>query len=125
MAGFKELNCLYRVAKIIAEETDSVESILLRIPDTIVDGWQHSDVACARVVLEGQLFQTANFSGYSMEAGEPILVNGEESGRIEVCYFTEMPEADEGPFLRDERLLLEAIAERLGKVVWKCGPTKR
>jgi pyruvate, water dikinase len=45
----------------------------------------------------------------------PILVQGEEIGRIEVSYREAMPKADEGPFLAEERRLLDTIAERIGR----------
>ena len=33
-----------------------------------------------------------------------------------VCYLEERPELDEGPFLGEERLLLNTVAERLGRI---------
>jgi len=36
-------------------------------------------------------------------------------GEVEVFYLEERPPEDEGPFLREERLLLDAIAEQIGK----------
>jgi GAF domain-containing protein len=43
-------------------------------------------------------------------------VNLVEEGRIEVGYIEKKPKEDEGPFLKEERLLLTAIAERLGRI---------
>ena len=43
-------------------------------------------------------------------------MNGEQAGAVEVCYLEEEPEADEGPFLKEERDLINAVAERLGRV---------
>ena len=39
----------------------------------------------------------------------------EPMGEVEVFYLEERPPEDEGPFLREERLLLDAIAEQIGK----------
>ena len=36
---------------------------------------------------------------------------------MEVCYLEERPESDEGPFLKEERSLIDAIAEQLGRVI--------
>jgi len=33
-----------------------------------------------------------------------------------ICYLEEKPESDEGPFLKEERSLISAIIERLGRV---------
>jgi signal transduction histidine kinase len=38
-------------------------------------------------------------------------------GTLEVFYREEKPEMDEGPFLSEERSLIRAIAERIGKIV--------
>ena len=43
----------------------------------------------------------------------PILVHGETAGWLEVHYTRRRPPADDGPFLHDERRLLQAIAGRL------------
>jgi two-component sensor histidine kinase len=42
---------------------------------------------------------------------------GSVVGKIEVGYLEERPEQDEGLFLKEERLLLEALAERLGRII--------
>jgi len=43
-----------------------------------------------------------------------ILVNGKQKGIVEVCYLNEMPELYEGPFLKEERELLDTLSEQLG-----------
>ena len=42
------------------------------------------------------------------------LVLGKPVGLVELCYLEERPLRDEGPFLREERNLINAIAERMG-----------
>jgi hypothetical protein len=39
------------------------------------------------------------------------------AGIVEVYYLEEKPTSDEGPFLKEERMLLNAIAERVGKII--------
>lgn len=36
---------------------------------------------------------------------------------MEVCYLEEKLELDEGPFLREERNLIDAVAERIAKFI--------
>ncbi len=36
-------------------------------------------------------------------------------GTVEVCYLKKKPDFDEGPFLKEERLLIDAVGERIGK----------
>jgi pyruvate, water dikinase len=47
-----------------------------------------------------------------MEA--PILVQGEQAGRVRVCYLEARPLEALGPFLLEEERLLRSIADRLG-----------
>jgi hypothetical protein len=42
-----------------------------------------------------------------------LVIQDEVCGRIDVCYTEERPEADEGPFLKEERKLIDTIADRL------------
>ena len=46
----------------------------------------------------------------------PIKVFGSIEGIVEIGYLEERPIEDEGPFLKEERLLIDAIAERLGRI---------
>ena len=48
---------------------------------------------------------------------EPVKVNNVTIGRIDVNYLTKKPDVDEGPFLKEERMLLNTVAERLGRVI--------
>ncbi len=36
---------------------------------------------------------------------------------MEVCYLKEKLELDEGPFLKEERNLIDAVAERIAKFI--------
>jgi hypothetical protein len=45
------------------------------------------------------------------------MVYSERVGTLEVCYLEEKLELDEGPFLREERNLIAAIAERIAKFI--------
>ena len=44
-------------------------------------------------------------------------MQGETVGTVEVSYRREMPRSDEGPFLKEERKLIETIAERIASAV--------
>ena len=43
-----------------------------------------------------------------------ILMYNEPVGEVAVFYLTERPPSDEGPFLKEERALLDEVAERIG-----------
>ena len=46
----------------------------------------------------------------------PVKVSGTVVGKIEVGYLEEMPKEGEGSFLKEEKQLIDSIAERLGQI---------
>lgn len=112
----KELTCIYQAIQISRNPDLRAEQRIGRIVDLLPRAWQHPDLACARAEIDGQEFRTHKFIAAPPMLKEPILVKGSPRGFVEVCYLRECPAADEGPFLREERMLLRVIAECLGAI---------
>ncbi len=115
----KELNCLYGISK-IAEKRDLVlDETLQGVVNLIPPSWQYPEITCARIILDGQQFKTKNFVQSRLVAGQSaeIIAHDKIIGSVEVGYLEEMPEIDEGPFLKDERSLINEIAERVGIII--------
>ena len=111
----KDLNCLYSISNLIENET-GFDKILQGSADLMPSAWFHPEIACACINLGGRQYRTSNYRETDWRLSAELKVAGRPSGRIEVCYIEERPMKDEGPFLKEERLLINAIAERLGKV---------
>ena len=113
----KELNCLYSISK-LRERTDfSLEDILQAIVELIPPAWQYPEITCARIIFDGYEFTTTNYKSSKWKLTRDIKVYSERVGTLEVCYMEEKLELDEGPFLREERNLINAIAERIAKFI--------
>ena len=113
----KELNSLYDIHRLVDKPGASLEEILQAAADLIPTAWQYAEVACARVLLEDREFATENWRETTWKLASDIVVRGKWVGTVEVCYLEERPESDEGPFLKQERRLVDAIAEQLGQLV--------
>jgi PAS domain S-box-containing protein len=113
----KELNCLFGISKLRERQDLSWGELFLGIVNLIPPAWQYPESTCARAILEGEECRTENFRETIWRQTSLITVHGEHIGTVEVFYLEERPEADEGPFLQEERSLLNAIAERLGRVL--------
>ena len=109
----KELKCLFDISNLFEEHDISLDGIIQGIIDLIPPAWQYPEITCARAILEGREFSTNNFQETRLKEVCDITVHGNRIGTLEVCYLREKPE----PFLKEERNLLEAIAERLGRIV--------
>jgi signal transduction histidine kinase len=113
----KELDCLFAIST-LREQTDlPLPALLQATVKLIPPAWQYPDITGARVVLEGHTCQTDNFADTPWQQFADIMIQDKPVGRLEVCYLEDRPPAYEGPFLREERYLLNAIAERLGRTV--------
>ena len=113
----KELNCLYNISK-LRERTDFLlEDILQAIVDFIPPAWQYPEITCARIIFNGYEFTTINYKNTRWKLTRDIMVYSEKIGTLEVCYLEEKSEIDEGLFLKEERNLISAVAERIAKFI--------
>ncbi len=113
----KELNCLYGISHLFENGKLSEDEILRGVLVFVPPAWQFPEVTCARIKFRKKSFVTANFQSTPWRQSQNILINGKPRGKIEVLYLTECPPSDEGPFLKEERHLLNVIAERLGQAI--------
>jgi two-component system NtrC family sensor kinase len=113
----KELTCLYELAQIAQRPGLTFDEILQAVVQLLPAAWQYPDVAAGRIVVDGRPYQTASFApAPDMQTAE-IVVDGRPRGRVEVAYFRKMPELDEGPFLREERNLIDAVARQIALII--------
>jgi len=113
----KELNCLYSISHLVEKSGISLPQILQETVELIPPAWQYPEITCARITLEDQEFGTENFRETPWSQSGDIIVHDKAVGTLEVCYLKEKPESAEGPFLNEERNLLNAIAERAGRII--------
>ena len=110
----KELNCLYRVDEVLNRKDVDWSSALRELVQIVPRGWQYPDRCVARLTLEGRVFEPPDFQETAWGQHADIVFEGETAGEISIYYTERMPNADEGPFLKEERRLINAIAERVG-----------
>jgi DNA-binding CsgD family transcriptional regulator len=112
----KELNCLYGIAQLVENTGDSIDELLQGTVELLPPSWQYPVITCARIRFESQDYLTDNFKPSTWQQSATITVAAKEVGTIEVFYLEKMPQLDEGPFLKEERWLINAIGERLGRI---------
>jgi two-component system NtrC family sensor kinase len=109
----KELTCLYSIARLAAQHDLSTNEILQGIVTVLPPAWLYPEIAHARITLNGASFSTPGFREGRYRQRADITISGKRRGSVEVVYGEERPELDEGPFLREERALLDAIAKEI------------
>lgn len=113
----KELNCLCGIANIVTTADMTVDKVCREVVNMLPSSWQYTEVTCARITIGDKEFKTKNFETTEWQQSADIIAEGCKEGTLEVCYLEARPEIGEGPFLKEERLLIEAVAEMLGEVI--------
>jgi PAS domain S-box-containing protein len=113
----KKLDCLYAISDLVEKPDISLSEILQGVVQLIPPSWQDPEITCARISLEGQEFKTGNFADSIWRQTGDIIVNGEHIGTLEVCCLEERPERDEGPFSAEERMMINVIVRKLGRII--------
>ncbi|MGA1871016.1 MAG: helix-turn-helix transcriptional regulator [bacterium] len=111
----KELNCLYRITLLAERYSDSIENFLEELVNIIPPSWQYPEITCARIMLDKKVYKSFGFKISKWRQSSRIFMYNEPVGEVEVFYLHERPAAYEGPFLKEERALINSIAERIGK----------
>jgi signal transduction histidine kinase len=113
----KELTGLYSLAQLSERPEISLDELLQGIAALLPPAWQYPDIATGRIVLDGHSYSSASDRGGDLRQRAPIVVGGLERGLVEVIYSEERPALDEGPFLKEERNLLDAIAREVAVII--------
>jgi len=113
----KELTCLYGIAQIAGQPGISLEEIIQRIVELLPPAWQYPETAFARIILDGISYTTQDFRECLQKQTAEIIVGGVPRGVVELVYVEEKPDLDEGPFLQEERNLIDAVARQVALVV--------
>lgn len=109
----KELHVLHKVATTIETHRD-IRTVLQKTVDFIPPGWQYPALTCARIRYNGEDFTSKDFAESIWKQCATLKIQSQTVGVLEVYYREERPPADEGPFLSEERALLEDLALAIG-----------
>jgi hypothetical protein len=106
----KELGAINQTTRILRQDM-SVDKMLKEISEILPPAWQYPDATEARIKYGGKIFLSSEkfreTTWYQKKSFETI--DGKE-GSIEVFYLKEFPNLDEGPFMIEERDLINNLS---------------
>lgn len=114
----KELNCLYKISDSI-QKNQNIDDIFEYSANILPLSWQYPDETAARIEYGGKKYFSDQFQQSEWRLTSPILIDGIESGLVEVFYTAEKPLEDEGPFLSEERNLIDGISHLFSLMIKK------
>lgn len=105
----KELKGINLTASILKEGT-SIEEALSEVCSFLPEAWQYPEQAVARITFENKVFTSKKFRETKWRQKQDFETPDGKTGSIEVFYLKEFPNEDEGPFLSEERNLIDNLA---------------
>lgn len=108
----KEQQCLYSISS-LDEQEYTIDELLFRAVDLLPGGWQYPEITEAAALYREEVYRT---EGYRETEWVLSSKTCEVDGRplvIKVAYLEEKPVCDEGPFLAEERRLIDSIVQHL------------
>ncbi len=105
----KELQGINNTVALLNQNKPLDES-LQEICSLIPQAWQYPEFTCVRITFDKNTFVSKNFNETQWKQSQLFEIPGDKSGSIEVFYLKEFPELDEGPFMKEERNLIDNFA---------------
>ncbi|MFC1835016.1 response regulator [Thermodesulfobacteriota bacterium] len=113
----RELNCLYEISKLAEKRPTTLEEVFEGVLSLIPPAVRQPGIIGARIVLKDREYRTPNFKNAECRHAADLVVRDEVLGRLEVCYLEGRPQGDEELFPEEEKDLINAIAENLGRII--------
>ena len=110
----KELTCIQQISSAIELENISIDEIIKKSAQALSESFRFPKSTVVRIQIEDNTYETGKIQTCSDKITAQIVVDEKEIGAVEVGYLSEQPQADEGPFLKEERSLINTVAEMLG-----------
>lgn len=109
----KELTALHRTVHLLHDSPKPIEEVLKQIVALLPPAWQYPEITLARITFDNMVFATPSFveSPWKQTASW-VTLDGAE-GMIEIIYREARPPEAEGPFLAEERDLINSLADSL------------
>lgn len=114
----KELTALHAVARLLQEARPFDRALLMDVVAKLPPAWQFPEICAARIVCAGIEVQTPDWRETPWKQSAQFAVNESQTGTVEVVYLEERPPESEGPFLAEERALIQSLADMLA-AHWK------
>ena len=109
----KELTALHSTSRLLRHARGFDAALLDRIVALLPPAWQYPPITTARVAYGSIEARAEGWRDSPWKQTATFATSDGQTGAIEVVYLEERPAAAEGPFLAEERSLIESLAEML------------
>lgn len=113
-----ELNCLYGIAQLVEQPDATLDAIVEGTLKLLPAAFQRPDTTCAQITLDDCAYATPDFcSDTRPQLSANIVAFDQSVGTLDVSLSDPASAAGQALFRDDDRVLVHAVAERLGRIV--------
>jgi PAS domain S-box-containing protein len=109
----KELTAVYRLSHLLQQDAIDNQALLSDLCALLPAAFQYPEITTVRVRLDSMEVATPGFALTPGVLQSGFITAGGQSGSIEVVYLENRPSEFEGPFLAEERALINTVADML------------
>ncbi len=109
----KELTALHQTARLLQDDRRPMHEVMQGVIGLLPPAWQYPEITSARIRFGGTTWESEGFRESEWKQEAAFVAGSGEAGAIEVYYADQMPSSSEGPFLAEERALIDSLAEML------------
>jgi PAS domain S-box-containing protein len=113
----KELTCLYKLSVRSNRPNLDLDEFLQDVVEIIPPAWQYPETTCARIIFKEKIFQSEAFAVSAWRLSSDLNVRGQKVGLIEIYDKKQHPPMADGPFLLEERLLIDEISLQVSRTI--------
>lgn len=108
----QEQSCLYRISH-LDEKSLSIEALLTEATAILPEVWQYSEITAAAIEFDGNLYTSPNYAVTKWCMSAETELREDRPLKVKIMYLEKRPDRDEGPFLDEERKLIDTIIKQL------------
>ncbi len=109
----KELRCMQQISEVIEREGTDTEQVLREAVAALAVSLQYPVDTVVRIRLGDEVHQNGELDRCAATLAAEIRASDGVGGKVEVGLRGEHSERDQGPFLSEERKLVDSVAEML------------
>lgn len=113
----KKLNCLYSISKIAESDALSLDTLMSSIVNIIPSGFQDPSEICTLAKVDNISYKTHPFKKSPFKLTSVLRVRKKKVGHLAVYLTRHDSPSTDTPFQNEEKTLLDAIAQRIGKIM--------
>jgi signal transduction histidine kinase len=109
----KELTALHATSRLLQQDRPVDTGLLAELVALLPPAWQYPEICEAHIIVGDLEAATPRWRTTPWMQSAGVAIGSGSAGRIEVAYLEDRPAAVEGPFLAEERSLIQSLADML------------